>query len=372
MKLPYKTLGSPIANACLFISCTLVLFAACRKIDAHNPFLKHFTQVNLVDNNHEYNAPNTDTSLLNAWGIAFSPNGIAWVNSQEGHVSALYNAEGGAIRTPVNIPSPGGPVGGNPTGIVFNGSTDFELSKGGPARFIFVGVDGVLSGWNGQFGDTAELIKNNVGEAVYTGLAIGKSDSANYLYAADFKGGKIQVWDKNFAPVEMSFMDPGIPAGYAPFNIQAIGDWLYVMYAKVGDDGEEEKGDALGFVSIFKTNGDFVKRLASGGALNAPWGIAKAPLNFFDGVEMDSVGNDKTAGAKILVGNFGNGRINVYTESGHWIGALRSRGKPIEIEGLWAITFAPSTATSIDPDRLYFAAGPDDEADGLFGYIIKN
>lgn len=365
--------GLPVTGTIIVFSSLFILFA-CRKLEDLNPFLKHFSQVNLVDNNHEYAAANTDPKLINAWGIAFSPNGIAWVNSQGGHVSAVYNKDGGTLRPPVNIPSPGSLNGGNPTGIVFNGSADFVLGHGGPARFLFVGVDGILSGWNQDYGSTAGRLKNNSGTAAYTGLTIAQKDGQNYLYAADFRGGKITVWNKNFGPTAMPFKDPEIPAGYSPFNIQSVGEWLYVTYAKVNDKGEEEKGEGLGYVSIFETNGHFVKRFISKGALNAPWGVAMAPSSFFVGMDQDwQNGYSKavTNHPKILIGNFGNGWINVYDEDGNLLGPLKSRGKPIVIEGLWAISFPPSTATEVDPNRLYFAAGPDDEKDGLFGYIIK-
>jgi uncharacterized protein (TIGR03118 family) len=289
-------------------------------------------------------------------------------------VSALYDREGATVRPPVNVPSPNDTIGGNPTGIVFNGSSDFVLANGGAARFIFVGIDGVLSGWNQQAGNNAELVKNNSETSAYTGLTLDSVDGNKYLYAADFRDNKITVWDGNFQPVtSMSFSDPEIPAGYAPFNVQSVEGWIYVTYAKVGEDGEEEAGDGLGYVSIFKPNGDFVGRFASKGALNAPWGVAKAPAGFFSGVEKDwedSTGGKHMAAPSILVGNFGNGYINVYAANGTWLGTLKSRGKPIQIEGLWAITFPPATS-DIDPERLYFAAGPNDEVDGLFGYIIK-
>ena len=374
MKRNHQSPGLQFYFAGLILLCTLTFVSSCRKLDRFNPTLKHFTQVNLVDNNQEYGAPNTDPLQLNAWGIAFSPNGIAWVNSQAGHVSALYDKEGVPVRPPVNVPSPGGPTGGNPTGIVFNGSADFQLSGGAAARFIFVGVDGVLSGWNPASGDNAELIKNNAETSAYTGLTLDSVDGSRYLYAADFRAGKVEVWDGQFAPVSMSFTDPGIPAGFAPFNVQRVDGWIYVTYAKVGEDGEDQPGEGLGYVSIFTPNGDFVKRFASQGPLNAPWGIAKAPASFFRDVEndWDDMENGKTSGSsKILIGNFGDGYINVYTEGGTYLGQLKSRGRPIAIEGLWAITFPPATATAIDPNRLYFAAGPKDEADGLFGYIIK-
>jgi uncharacterized protein (TIGR03118 family) len=361
----------------LLYSTTTLLLTSCQKLDKAGPVLKNFEQVNLVDNNGEYNAPHTDPQLINAWGLTFTPNGIAWVNSESGHVSAVYDKEGGTIRPPVAIPSPTGADDGHPTGVVFNGTTGFALTAGGPARFIFVGVDGILSGWNPDHGNNAEVIQDNSATSVYTGLTMATVEGEPYLYASDFRANKIVVWDKNFATLDWSFTDPGIPAGFAPFNIQKVGDWLYVMYAKVGTDGEEEPGDGLGYVSVFMLNGQFVKRFASQGALNAPWGVASAPASFFKNVDQGWVNMEKGKSELpsdlhlILVGNFGNGYINAFTEDGFFLGPLKSHGKPIEIEGLWAISFPPATATAIDPDRLYFAAGPDDEEEGLFGYIIK-
>ncbi|HSC38105.1 MAG TPA: TIGR03118 family protein, partial [Chitinophagaceae bacterium] len=284
--------------------------------------------------------------------------------------------EGAIVRPAVNIPSPGGATGGNPTGVVFSGSaTDFKLSNGQPARFIFVGVDGILSGWNGAAGNNALLIKNNSATSAYTGLTLASNGGANYLYAADFRGGKIAVWDNAFTPVSMPFKDPNLPSGYSPFNIQIVGSWLYVLYAKVGPDGEDQAGAGNGYVSIFTTAGVFVKRFASRGTLNSPWGIAATPAGFFDDMDGDKDdGKSKTIipESVLLVGNLGDGRINVYSEGGDFIGQLKSHGRTIVIEGLWALSFPPATATTIDPNRLYFTAGPDDEKHGLFGYIIKD
>jgi len=379
MKTLMKRGAFVISIPALLIFLTLVVLTpGCHKNDIIKK-LKNFEQVNLVANNDEYDAPTVEPKLVNAWGLAWAPSGIAWVNSEDGHVSALFNGEGVAPRIPVNIPGPGGPAMGNPTGIVFNGTTDFMLSNGSAARFLFVGADGVLSGWNPTAGDNAILIKDNSATSAYTGLAIGVSNGANFIYGADFRANKIAVWDKNFDPVDMPFSDPSIPDGYAPFNIQAVGDWLYVTYAKVGDDGEEETGVGKGFVSIFNTDGSFVKRFASRDLLNAPWGVAMADKSFFKDDEDNSGDNEdgdygKTAhhdSNRILIGNFGDGKINVYTTDGAFVGQLISHGHPLVIEGLWAIGFAPSTATSIDPNRLYFTAGPEDEEDGLFGYLIK-
>lgn len=338
--------------------------------------IRNFTQTNLVDNNGEYHALHTDPTLINAWGIAFGPTGIAWVNAQGGHVSELYSGEGvvnpGLPR--VNIPSPGSLTsGGNPTGIVFSASTtDFKIpSATNPAqmtaaRFIFVGVDGVVSAWNGTRGTTAYRVANNVATSAYTGLALATNSGQTYLYAADFRAGRIAVWDNNWnAVTSFSFMDPNLPAGYSPFNIQNINGQLYVTYVKVGPDGRSQAGAGLGYVDLYNPNGTLVKRFASVGTLDAPWGLVWAPSSFISDDE-----DDDTQGA-ILVGNFGDGHINAYRPSdGKFLGQLSFHKMPIVIEGLWALTFAPSTST-ISQGRLYFAAGPDHEEDGLFGYITR-
>jgi uncharacterized protein (TIGR03118 family) len=370
---------------------TLVSMNACKKSNEEK-ILKDFTQVNLVDNNHAFGALHTDPMLINAWGLTFTPNGIAWVNSQAGHVSALYDKDGKSLRPAITIPSPADTIGGNPTGIVFNGSTDFVLSNGKPGLFIFVGVDGVLSGWNGSAGNNAILIKNNAATSAYTGLTLATNGGANFLYAANFRTGKIDVWDKNFAPVTwMPFNDSHLPAGYSPFNIQIVGSWLYIMYAKVGPDGKDLAGLGNGFVDVFSTDGKLVGRFASKGLLNAPWGVTKAPASFFEDKDkdQDDLGKNGGGGSKveendpkieggsheedsvILVGNFGDGHISVFTISGKFIGQLKVHSYPLIIDGLWALSFAPSTASTIDPNRLYFTAGPLHESEGLFGYLIK-
>jgi len=206
------------------------------------------------------------------------------------------------------------------------------------------------------------MIKNNSSTSAYTGLAIAKSGNEMFLYAANFKTGKIDVFNRTFDMVmNKPFNDPYLPAGYAPFNIQALGDNLYVTYAKVGSDGEEEAGVGKGFVDVYTTKGVLLKRFASKGLLNAPWGVAWAPASFFSGDQKEDA---------ILIGNFGDGRINAYKTDGTFIGQIRMNGKPLVIEGLWALSFPPSTST-IDKNRLYFTAGPEDEKDGIFGYIMN-
>lgn len=364
----------------------LALTFGCRKSNVTNKDLRDFTQVNLVDNNGEYHATHTDPTLMNAWGLAFSSGGTAWVNSQAGHVSEVYTADGALVpaRPAVRIPSPTDTMGGLPTGVVFAGGKGFRLSNGGTAAFIFVGVDGVLSGWNGAAGNNAIRMKDLSSTSAFTGLAISSWGTNNYIYAADFRGGKILVWDTGFAPVSMPFHDPGIPSGYSPFNIQAVGTWLFVTYAKVGPDGEDQAGLGNGFVSIFKPDGSFVRRFASRGPLNSPWGVTAAGNNFLEDNDMaegdddmDDHGGSGKGGhhhqdldSVMLVGNFGDGRINAYSLNGRFLGQLQSHKHTIVIEGLWALSFAPTTST-VDQRRLYFTAGPDDEKDGLFGYLIK-
>lgn len=233
-----------------------------------------------------------------------------------------------------------------------------------PARFIFVGVDGQVSAWNNNQGNNAYRVADLSATSAFTGLTTAVNNGVTHLYAADFRAGNIKVWNNAFAPVAMSFNDPSIPAGFSPFNIQSIDNMLYVTYAKVDPQTHESKaGHGLGYVDIYNPNGTFVKRLISKGQLNAPWGIAKAPGSFFmDNAPMVNV---------LLVGNFGDGTINVYTTDGDFLGTLKGeKNKNLEIEGLWAISFAPSTS-AIDQNRLYFTAGPDDEEEGVFGYLIK-
>ncbi len=369
------------ANVCLLFISFLVLSIGCRKAVFNNNVLRDFEQVNLVANSANYSPALTDPTLQNAWGLAWAPSGIAWVNSMSGHVSELYTADGAIVRAPINIPSPGDTIGGLPTGIVFSGGAGFTLSNGQGSSFLFVGIDGIVSGWNGAAGNNALVIANNSANSSYTGLALATWSGSHFLYAANFGAGRIDVWDTTFAPVTMPFKDPYLPSGYSPFNIQSVGSWLYVLYAKVGADGRDQAGDGLGFVDIFNTNGAFVKRFASRGALNAPWGVTETPANFLDQVDMDSTshigpgsGNghfNQNQESVILVGNFGNGRINVFSLNGIFLGQLQAHKKTIVINGLWALGFAPTTATTVDPSRLYFTAGPNMEADGLFGYLIK-
>ena len=331
--------------------------------------LKDYVQVNLVGDNNEYHPMRIDPNLVNGWGISFAPSGPAWVSSEGRGVSVIYNTLGNDVRPPVAIPSPGATTGGHPTGQVFNGTSDFKLPNGNPARFIFAGADGVISGWNG--GNAAIKMVDDSPNAVYLGIALASNGGANFLYVANFSEGKIDVYDKNWADVSMPFRDHHLPRGYSPFNIQNIGGKLYVMYAKVDPvTHDEQVGPGNGVVDIFNTDGTLMKRFVTRRQLNAPWGAALAPDGFFKGEE-EGDDDDKHGDLHnvVLIGNFGDGRINAFNSKGDFVGQLRTHGKPIKIEGLWGISFAPATAITIDPNWLFFAAGPDNEEHGLFGYI---
>jgi uncharacterized protein (TIGR03118 family) len=199
-----------------------------------------------------------------------------------------------------------------------------------------------------------------VPDAIFKGLAIATTPAGTFLYAADFHHARIDVFDQGFNLVQLSgsFQDPDIPAGYAPFNVQELGGRLYVAYAKQDAAAEDEvAGPALGFVDVYSTSGQLLRHLIEHGQLNAPWGLALAPAGF------------GRFGGALLVGNFGNGRINAYDPAtGEFLGRLRDEdNSPIQIEGLWALRFGNGVIG--DPSTLLFTAGIDDEAHGLFGAI---
>jgi uncharacterized protein (TIGR03118 family) len=309
-----------------------------------------------------------DSHLVNAWGIALSPSSPFWVSSEGAGVSNLY---AGDVTTPlmklsleVSIP------GGHPTGQVFNGTSDFVVSDGtysGPAVFIFASLTGSVTGWNPNVpppgpSTVAQLAFSSPG-SVYTGIALANNGSGNFLYLADFQGGNITVLDHTFSPVQLSgtFTDPGLPSDYAPFNVAAIGGNIYVAYAKRDASGEEVTGAHLGFINVFDLNGNFERRLVSHGPLNAPWAMVVAPAGF-----------GEFSGA-LLIGNFGDGRINAFDPAmGAYLGTLsQSPNHPLEIDGLWGLTFG-NGANGGNATTLYYAAGPEDETHGLFGKITAN
>lgn len=309
-------------------------------------------QTNLVADTAGYNAAKIDTNLVNAWGLAANPNGIIWAVSNHKGLSTIYDQTGQALREPALIPSVDAHQPGAPTGVVFNGGTSFGSNK-----FIFAGEDGIITAW--IMNDSAKKVADrSQAGAVYKGLAMAKDGNADFLYAANFKGKKIDVFDSDFQYLTTKpFTDPNLPDGFGPFNIQNIEGMLYVTYAKLkGPDNEDDDAaPGNGYIDIFKPDGTLVKRFASQGMLNSPWGITKAPAGFAGDA------------ATILVGNFGDGRINIFDMSGNYKGQLQSNGHTLGIEGLWALDFLKANATANDP--LFFTAGPKDETHGLFGSL---
>ena len=309
----------------------------------------------------------TDPDLVNPWGISFSPTGPFWLSDNGTGLSTLYNGAGTKQSLIVAIPPPIGSTDtGTPTGQVFNPTPDFAVSEGaksGKSAFLFASEDGTISGWSPgvDFLHAIVAVDNSASGAVYKGLALDHVGTANFLYAANFRAGRIDVFDKNFKPAMLAgvFQDKHIPAGYAPFNVQNISGFLVVTYAKQNAEKHDDvAGAGHGFVDMYLSNGRLVSRLASRGPLNSPWGVALAPAGF---------GRFSHA---LLIGNFGDGRINAYdTREGEFLGQLRGPNeKPLAIDGLWGLSFGNGHAAG-DIDKLYFTAGISHEQHGLFGSI---
>ncbi len=310
----------------------------------------------------------TDPNLRNGWGVAFNPAGFVWVVDNHTGKSTLYDGTGKPQSLVVTIPGVGGEAGA-PTGIAFSGGADFVVSNttttgtvSGPARFIFATEAGTLAAWAPNVNLTnAFTIPTPATNASYKGLALSGNGSTHFLYATDFRNARVDVFDGAFKPVMMpgAFTDPFLPRGYAPFGIQAINGDIFVTYAKQNADGDEEvTGPGLGFVDVYTPDGVLVSRLASRGALNAPWGMALAPASFGE------------FGGAVLVGNFGDGSINAFDpRSGRWLGALRDQHqRRIHVDGLWGMAFGNGISAQ-KTNALYYAAGPNDEENGAYGVI---
>jgi uncharacterized protein (TIGR03118 family) len=313
-----------------------------------------------------------DPELIDAWGISINPNGTFWLSARATDVSTVYSGDvtqpDGTISPfvkstlTVTIPE------GGPTGQVFNGSGDFVVSSGAqsaPARFIFASDTGHITGWNAGVpappapSRNAQLMASMPG-AVYTGLAIANNGEGNFLYAADFKQGKIDVFDGTYTATTLDgdFVDPGIPEGYEPFNIWNLAGKLYVTYARPHHEDPALPRGGGGYVSVFDTNGNFLNRLVSQDHLMAPWGVALAPADF-----------GEFSGA-VIVGNHRTGHLNAYdATSGEFLGRLRdAHGGVIQINGLLALHFGNGTVSG-DRNALYFTAAHGNGAHGLFGSL---
>jgi len=318
-----------------------------------------YVQTNLVSDLPGV-AAHTDPQLKNPWGMSFGPTSPFWVSDNGTGVSTLYNGLGVKQGLVVTIPGLPGDGPGLPTGQVFNNTGSFQLSNGANASFLFATENGTISGWNGAAGTTAinEII--GVQGSSYKGLAIAGSGPTARIYAANFGLGTVEAYDGSFAPIlPGAFIDPLLPAGYSPFNVQNVGGNIVVTYA-IRDPltGDDVAGPGNGVVDVYDQNGTLLRRLASDGALNSPWGVALAPSSF------------GPFGNALLVGNFGDGTINAYDFfSGALLGTLTDpMGAQIVNDGLWALEFGNNSATS-DPNSLYITAGLNDEENGLLARI---
>jgi uncharacterized protein (TIGR03118 family) len=308
----------------------------------------------------------TDPNLVNPWGIAFSPTGPLWFADNGRGVATILDGSGEPFAPVLPVPS-AAHRGGVPTGTAFNGGGGFVISENGvsaPSRFLFVTLDGTISGWSAVVDPDRSLlaVDNSSSGAVYTGLALATDSTGHsFLYVADFSHGAVDVFDQGFRPVTRpgAFQDPGLPAGYAPFNVRDINNLLFVTYAKQGANWRDDvPGAGHGFIDVYNSDGSLVRRLASGGALNSPWGLALAPRDF------------GPFGGALLVGNNGDGHVSAFDPgSGAFLGQLADdKGIPMAIPGLWALTFGNDHVGG-DSQTLFFAAGVGNESHGLLGAI---
>ena len=317
----------------------------------------------LVSDTAATNALHHDANLVNAWGLAFNPQGFSWIANAGTGTSTLYDGNGVAQTLVVTLNQ------GSPSGIAFNGSTAFsitEAGKSGAAPFIFATLQGQISAWSPTVDGTHSftIVDDSTSGDAFTGLAIN-TGATNMIYAADFAHATVAAFDGTFAPVTTAggFTDPTLPAGYAPFGIQQIGGKIFVAYAQVDTTTHRSAaGAGLGLVDVFDLQGNLLQHLVgTGGALNAPWGLAMAPANFGKFSNM------------LLVGNFGDGRINVYDPAtGAMQGTVSNNdGSAIVVPGLWALQFG-NDLNSQPSNTLFYTAGPGGELHGLYGRIDMN
>jgi uncharacterized protein (TIGR03118 family) len=350
-------------KACAAIGCGLEMLEGRRLLSGNTHHDDFVTQTNLVSDGATP-AALVDPNLVNPWGISNLPGGPFWVSDNEKGLATLYDGAGAKAALEVSIPGAGGGDAA-PTGQVSNTGTGFVVTDGtksGPAKFIFAGEDGGITGWSPAVNPNEAFIAvdHSTDGAIFKGLAKGDAHGQTYLYATDFHNGRVDVFDSSFTEQHWSgaFVDRHIPQGFAPFGIQNLNGKIYVTYAKQDADAEDDvAGSGNGFVDVFNTSGHLLRRFEHKDALNSPWGLTVAP---------DDWGQ---FGGDILVGQFGSGQIAAYNSHGKFEGLLRSKdGSPVTIDGLWGLTFG-GDAKNADPETLYFTAGTNHEADGLFGTL---
>ena len=328
--------------------------------------LPTFVQTNLVSDLPGV-AAHVDPNLVDSWGVVETKAGTVWVSNNVTGTSTVYDSSGnpipGATGSPlvVTIPGPDGTGTGALSGVALNTGRNFVVSSSsgsGPAEFLYATEDGTIAGWGTGLNSTQGVlaINNSAAGAVYKGLTLAGSGKGQELFAANFGQGRIDVFNSSFAPLSLragAFSDASIPAGFAPFNVQNLNGKLYVTYAQ--QDAlhlNDVPGAGLGFIDVFSTRGTLLKRFAAGGVLNAPWGITPIMGGHFAG--------------DILVGNFGDGAINLFNPRGQSLGAVQgANGQPLSIPGLWDLTYGAGK----DRNTLFFTAGPNGETDGIFGTL---
>jgi len=352
------TLSADASNSRHFLKfCSTLIIALGLALPA--PESGAYIATNLVtDDQAAHPAVLTDPNLVNAWGISRSGTSPFWVSDNGTGVSTLYRVDpvtGVPSIAPLIVTIPGL---GNVTGQAF---ANLPGNFNGDA-FLFVSEDGTVSGWRGALGTVAETLVVGSPDNVYKGSAFENILGNGYLYGANFRTGKIDVYKGNAGAPDLAgdFVDPGIPSGYAPFNIQDVGGKLYVTYALQNATGDEDVASpGNGYVSVFDTQGNFISRVGSQGTLNSPWGLALAPASF------------GAFAGDLLVGNFGDGTINVFDlDTNTFLAQLSgSDGNPLVIDGLWALIAGSGAGNGGSSQAIYFSAGPDDETHGLFGVI---
>jgi uncharacterized protein (TIGR03118 family) len=321
---------------------------------------QHYTQTNLVSDTPGL-APITDPNLVNPWGLSRASDSPWWVANNNSGTSTLYDGVGNPQGLIVTIP-PAVTGSGSPTGTMFNGTNDFEVTPGNPAQFLFVTEDGTISGWNPSANPTQAIVKVNMNPgSVFKGATLLLAKS-HLLYVADFRQARVLTFDKHFQPVNLgatAFQDPQIPAGFAPFNVQNIGDDLYVTFAMQDPPKHDPVGGpGLGFVDVFRPDGVLLRRLQHGQWENAPWGVVLAPGDF------------GTFSHHVLVGQFRSGEIVAYDAvSGKVVNKLRdTQDKVLKIDGVWALSLGNGGSAG-KALAVYFSAGIQGEAHGLFGTL---
>jgi uncharacterized protein (TIGR03118 family) len=358
-----------LLGACVItLAATTSAFAQIPQMPDAKTKTSSYSQTNLVTSGKPLKGKFRDKNLLNAWGLVQGPTPF-WVSDNNAGVSTLYDGNGKAFtvgkKMPfvVTIPPPkNSTASATPSGIVFNGTTaDF-----GGDLFIFSTEDGTISGWQMSDGTGAVLHVDNSAiptaatGAVYKGLAIAPFNGHQFLYATNFRSGNVDVFDSGYNQVTNlpgTFTDPHPMAGFAPFGITLFGtNHLWVSYAMQ----DAPKHDPIhmagaGYINIFTTDGVFVERFATGGNLNAPWGMVLTPANF------------GPLGGDFWIGNFGDGMINAFNSTGTMVGQPKdNKGKPLNVDGLWALVFGNGTNNAAKTS-LYFTAGPKMESEGIFG-----